>query len=59
MSLCSPPLTTRNSQFSLLHFPSLEPAAEPIKLEKGEIYDASFAPTHVRLMDGTVTLNSS
>ncbi|KAF7800109.1 hypothetical protein EIP86_011354 [Pleurotus ostreatoroseus] len=29
---------------SLLRFPSLEPAAAPIHLSKGEIYDATFSP---------------
>ena len=35
-------------QLSLLHFPSLEPAATSIHLPKGEIYDATFSPKTVR-----------
>ncbi|KAI0761730.1 WD40 repeat-like protein [Irpex lacteus] len=30
---------------SLLEYPSLKLAANPIKIEKGEIYDATFSPT--------------
>lgn len=34
----------------LLEFPSLEPLASPIHLEKGEIYDAAFSSTHLVLV---------
>ncbi|EKM59434.1 uncharacterized protein PHACADRAFT_249924 [Phanerochaete carnosa HHB-10118-sp] len=35
---------------ALLQFPSLEPVADPVHLEKGEIYDAAFSPTHLVLV---------
>lgn len=34
-----------HSDLSLLHFPSLDPAATSIKVSQGEIYDASFSST--------------
>ncbi|KAJ8595324.1 WD40 repeat-like protein [Rhizopogon salebrosus TDB-379] len=35
--------------FSLLAYPSLSPAAQPIQIPKGEIYDATFSSTHLVL----------